>query len=121
MWLSRSFLKEKKDRYASVGVVGGSEDVRVSAASESGTEHCAMVVPAGMISVPSKEDEAVIIETKDCPVCVGVKRGYYGNNYSPGEVILFSDGGSRILLDNQGDIYITAGHLYLNGEEIGNA
>lgn len=120
MWITRNLLKENNDSPASVSIVGSSADVSVSAASEKGTEHCAMVVPAGMISVPMSDDETVLLETKDCPVCLGVKIGYYGKPYSPGEVILFSRGGSTILLDNQGDIHITAGHLYLNGEEIGN-
>ena len=54
MWLSKKIGEKEYNSGAVTGMVGGSEDVRLSTVSVDGSGACTMVSLPGIITVPSK-------------------------------------------------------------------
>ena len=112
MWLSKSIRKRSSGAAASTASVSHGADRRVTAAGESGTGQYSSVLPAGVCSVPGKNEEAVIVETNSGRLCLGVKSPYHSFTAEPGEVALYSSGGAVIHLKNDGTIHIRGEIVY---------
>lgn len=113
MWISKNIAEDPDNRAASAGSVGNSANLRISANSADGSGQCAMVTPPGIYSLPMRNQDAVVLQTKNGPVCVGLRMGMFRGEIEPGEIVLRSYGGAEIKLDNEGKVWI-------NGVEVGN-
>lgn len=60
--------------------------------------------PYGVVSVPPKGENAVVLPLKDCRICLGTLSE--SKELEPGELVLFSKGGAEIYLCNNGKVYI---------------
>ena len=106
MWLSRNIRRRKSASVAETAASDNGIDTRVSAVSAQGKGQCEIVNPPGIISVPGKNNNLVIIPADGRQMCIGVRVPYYENNIEPGEVLIMSDGGASIRLANDGNVYI---------------
>ena len=121
MWISKNIAENTgSENIAMTGSIGGSIDLRVSAASGDGTGRCAMILPPGVISLPERDEEAVMLHTRSGSLCIGVKKGYYGGNIEPGETIICSSGGAEIKLTQNGEIHIFCDKIFINEQEVHN-
>lgn len=111
MWLSKNIAKiENKNSSASSGKIKQSADRRISASAANGTGQFALAAPPGMIFIPQKDDEAVVIPTDSGQMCIGVRIPPTEYELEAGEIALYSAGGATIFLKNNGKVII-------NGEE----
>ncbi len=118
MWLSKSIASDKTTAPAVTGVADGSIDARISSYTSEGKGRNALVMPAGMLSLPEKNEKVVTILTEEGAVCLGVKPGYFGGEIEPGEVLLFSSGNASVRLMRDGSIRIKCTSLYINDTEV---
>ena len=92
------------------GRVHYSADRRIAASAADGRSQFALIAPSGMYYIPSKNEDAVVIPTDSGRMCIGVRIPYNTYNLEPGELLLRSEGGTMIVLKNDGKVII-------NGEE----
>lgn len=114
MWISKNMLSGARVVNASAGAVSTGADKRVMAYASGGKGQFATIAPAGIISVPTKNDEAVVVETVSGPMCLGVRTRDHNFEVQPGEIMLASLGGAYLKLANDGKIYINGSEL-ING------
>ncbi len=110
MWISRNLVPKKPDSLVDTAAANCGINTKLSAVSGSGKGQCEMVNPPGIVSLPGKHNDIVIIPTEKGQLCMGVRMPYYEDNVKPGEVLIMSDGGAYIKLANDGKVYI-------NGQE----
>ncbi len=111
MWISKNIISQNDGISASSGKVGHSTNLRVSAVSGNGTGQLIMMTPPGIYSLPTGNQPSVVLQTKNGPVCIGMRMGAFSGVIEPGEIILRSSGGAEIRLSNDGNVYI-------NGREV---
>ena len=107
MWLSKNIRNKKQKSMVDTASSDSGIDTRVSAVSGEGKGQCQIVNPAGIVSVPGKYNDVVLLPTEKGMMCIGVRMPYYERNIEPGEILLMSDGGASIRLANDGKGYIT--------------
>lgn len=110
MWLSKNIVKRNRSISCSAGKIKQSADRRIAASAVDGTGQFSLVAPSGMICIPKKDEEAVVIPTDSGRMCIGVRIPENGYELEAGEVALYSAGGATIFLKNNGKVII-------NGEE----
>ena len=118
MWISKNMAEDKETAAAAVGIARGSTDARISSVTAGGKGRNALVMPAGMLSLPEMNEKEVNITTEEGTVCLGVEMGYYGGDIEPGEVLLFSSGEASVRLKRDGSRCIYCTGLYINDEEV---
>ena len=96
------------------GVIKAGSDRRVSASADNGISDYALVLPSGILSVPSMNDDAVVIPTASGHICVGIRGSYHGFYPSSGEIVIYNPVGTRIWLKNDGKIEIS-GDIEIDG------
>lgn len=111
MWISMNLSNNNQNSPVDTAAADCGIDTTVSAMSAQGKGKCEIVNPPGMISVPGKYNDMVIVHTDSGMMCIGVRMPYYERNIEPGEILLMSDGGATIKLSNDGNVYI-------NGREV---
>lgn len=103
MWLLKNMAQNsKKEKNADRGEIAlpGQTEVNISASGEHiGVPLCA---PCGIAYVPTQGEQAVILPGKDGGVCIGAPVKEKG--LSPGEIMLYSEGGATLVLKNDGSI-----------------
>ena len=108
----------RRGRVYTTGKIKNSADRRGAASAVNGKRQFAIVLPAGIDSIPKQNDDAVMLYEGGEQLCIGVRSLDNSFQIQPGEVAVYSAGGASIELHNNGNIYST-GRVYINGEEIG--
>ena len=104
MWLSEQLSQTKGYSAAEEGNVTLSDVGTVAACGSAEVRNIPIYGPGGMDYVPSEGENVLLLPCSGGTVCVGVLLG--GKSLSPGEISLFSEGGARIVLKNNGDAVI---------------
>lgn len=103
MWLLKNMAQNsKKEKNADRGEIAlpGGTEVDISASGEHiGVPLCA---PCGIAYVPVQGEQAVILPGENGGVCLGSPVRDKG--LSPGEIMLYSQGGATLVLKNDGSI-----------------
>lgn len=118
MWISKNMASDRAAAPAVTGVSDESVDARISSFTSGGKGRNALVMPAGMISLPEKNKKIVTIATEEGTVCLGVEPGHFGGEIEPGEVLLFSSGEASVRLKKDGSIRIYCTAIYINDTEV---
>lgn len=104
MWITRQ-LKKHREISSSSGVVVNGESLLVQGEYEHREPES--VYPFGIYSKSPRGEKAILLNG----IYIGVS-GKRNIDIEEGEVCIFSSGGARILLKNDGKVYI-------NGKEVG--
>lgn len=106
MWISQKMASIKNNILSenSLGEVTNSNGSNVTIQSASEYREIPLIAPYGIAYVPYNGDETVVIPVAGKQVCLGsiVKN----KNLNPGELMLFSKGGAKIILKNDGTVII---------------
>lgn len=111
MWLSRKMKPKAAKSMVETAASDSGIDTMVAAFSGQGRGKCEIINPPGILSVPGKNNDIVVLPAEGRQLCIGVRVPYYENDIEPGEVLIRSDGGASIRLCNDGKVYI-------NGREV---
>ena len=115
MRISERLYKGRSDAlFCDTGRVTNSIKSRVAAECNGGTSMLSMVSPAGIEYIPDKDEDAVILSEDNRRLFMGIRRNHTDNELKAGELLLYSKGGARIYLNNDGEIRIT-GTVVING------
>lgn len=111
MWMNeymsgRSFRKEG----AAAGEVRAAAKGSVSVSATSDYRGVPTAAPAGIAYVPAVGSQAIVAPCESGAVCLGVIADL-PESLEPGELMLYSAGGARIVLKNDGRVLI-------NGREV---
>jgi phage gp45-like len=110
MWISDYITRNSKSSSLSErGSVKGSLDGRLQVNASSDFSRVELAAPYGIVSVPPSGEQTVVINAGGCNVCVGTLSS--PESLMPGELMLSSAGGARLVLKNDGKVYV-------NGREI---
>ncbi len=110
MWLLDYITgKTQVAQIAEKGKVNSSNSNSLGVVSSNQYTALKQTAPYGIASVPPNGENAVVIPLKDIHLCLGTI--CEDRQLQPGELLLFSKGGAKILLSNDGKVYI-------NGKEI---
>lgn len=115
MWIAKNINKNhKKNTSGMTGFIKSGAEKRIAASAENGTAKYRIAAPSGFLSVPFKEEDAVVLSTPSGQICIGVS-SYQEHFYpQPGEVIIYSNSGAQIWLKNNNTIEIS-GNIKING------
>ena len=107
MWLAKNISKIKQNNSTgSAGRIKQSADRRIAASAANGIGQFALVAPSGIVCIPSKDEDAVVIPTDSGQMCIGVRIPSNSFNIEAGEMVLYSAGGAKIYLKNDGKVII---------------
>jgi hypothetical protein len=110
MWLT-SYIAKNKEAVPSVGQVAENSQESLSFNGSSLYKNVQMVAPFGISYCPDNNTEGFLLPVENENVMLGVK-AKIDSSLEPGELLLYSSGGARILLKNNGKVYI-------NGKAVG--
>jgi phage gp45-like len=102
MWLTQQLSAKEKDTNAHCAGVTLSSVSSVCAAGSAEHRDIPVYTPFGIESTPTAGTQILLINSDDGAVCVGSLANK--NSAKPGEVKIFSQGGARITLKNDGYI-----------------
>lgn len=105
MWIPKSISGNTTQRTAERGSVVYSEGGKMSVAGSIGCENVKKAVPYGIAYSAPLGEKTVTIPVGNADVCVGVVENN-NNNLEQGEIMLFSSGGAKIILKNDGTVII---------------
>ena len=97
------------------GLIVSSADRRVAANAVHGKRQTAIVSPGGICYIPKPREDAVMLIDDSEQLCLGVRMLRNDFEIEPGELVLFSGRGSRIMLRNDGRVELY-GEVYVNGK-----
>ncbi len=109
MWIPKMIKESGNRRAAGVGKVSYSGADKVTVSSYEEYDSIATAAPYGIAYVPPTGSKVVLVPLGDTAVCVGVEQQSAGD-LSAGEIMLYSSGGAKIVLKNDGTVVI-------NGQE----
>ncbi len=115
MWLTNYIVKEK-NKSAVNGDVKNASGNTINVDSSSQFNNIRLASPYGIAYNPPNGETAVVIPTETGNLMMGIST-VIQENLQPGEVMLFSGGDAKILLNKDGKIFIT-GKVYINNKEI---
>ena len=99
--------------FCDTGKVTNSIKSRVAAEGNGGTSMLSMVAPAGIEYMPDRYEDAVILSEDDRRLLMGIRKNNTDNDLKAGELLLYSKGGAKLYLNNDGEIRIT-GTVFIN-------
>lgn len=106
MWISQRVASIKNDIPSEncLGEITDSNGSNVTVQSANEYRDIPLVAPFGIAYVPTNGDRSVVIPVSDQSVCLGSL--VEDKNLEPGELMLFSNGGAKIILKNDGTVVI---------------
>lgn len=110
MWLT-NYIAKKNDKTAKTGAVSQSDVNTMSFNGSCQYRRVDFVAPFGISYCPPVGVTGVTVPTDSGNVVVGVN-AVIDSSLEPGELLLFSSGGAKIHLKNNGKVYV-------NGKVIG--
>lgn len=105
MWISEKITKNKKSRPTLNANVSYSNGYSTSVCGSNDFADIDKIAPYGIAYVPPRDERAVVIPVGRGQVCAGVVCSNFAS-VKPGELMLFSEGGAKILLKNDGSVVI---------------
>lgn len=104
MWLSKQINNNKKSEQVSIGKVTLSNNNTVNVRSNTEYKNIPIVLPYGMACRVPLGEFMYILPTDNGNVAIGT----YNNNdiLQDGELMLYSKGGAKIILKNNGSVII---------------
>lgn len=113
MWLGKKIAENRKEREKSMtGTISGENDGGLLLQAAAEYREVASVGPYGVKSLPPAGESAVGVVCGDKTFCLGVEMNPEG--LRPGELVLFSAGGAKITLTQDGKIKLE-GQVLING------
>lgn len=106
MWISKKMASIRKNisDENSLGEITDSIGSNVTVQSASEYREIPLIAPYGIAYVPDSGDETVVIPVLGKRICLGTL--VQDKNLDPGELMLFSKGGAKIILKNDGTVVI---------------
>ena len=105
MWILNYVTKNSApNAEAEQGNVKGALNGRVQINASSDFQTIPVVAPYGIAFVPPAGEKSVVLNAGGESVCIGTVAK--NMSLSPGEIMLFSEGGASIALKNDGYVYI---------------
>lgn len=104
MWITNYIAKEKKDRNI-VGSITNNNGTDFSVMGSSQHKNAKVAYPYGFYYNPPVDETAIVIPTEKGSVMTGVCCEVV-KDLEPGEIMIKSQGGATILLDNRGRVII---------------
>lgn len=111
MWMNEYIAARSGNREGTaIGQVGDAVNGRVSVSATRDYHRLPMLLPAGIVCIPTQGAPTVVMETPGGAVCAGVIT-QPPDDLKPGELMLSSAGGATVVLKNDGRVLI-------NGREV---
>ncbi len=105
MWLADYVTRNRNTRgESSCASVTGSKNGNVSCSAYLEHRDVPIVSPYGVVYNPPENEESAIFDIEGRFMCLGVVAPY--KELSPGELMLYSQGGASIVLKNDGTVLI---------------
>lgn len=106
MWISNKIAVDDKlkIRKASIGDVTMVEGEKIIVQNSDEYRDISIASPKGIAYVPSQGDKVAVIPIGEENICIGVIKE--GMNLKEGELMLYSSGGAKIILKNNGEVVI---------------
>lgn len=115
MWMGRKISAKRKEMEKPVaGIISGAKEGALLLQSSAEYREVVSAGPYGIKSLPPPGETAVGVTSGGKTFCLGVEMDPAG--LSPGEVTLFSAGGAKITLTQDGKILLE-GQVFINGTE----
>ena len=114
MWISKKIAVSNISYENLDGEVTYSSSNTVNVQNSSEYRNISFVVPKGIAYSPLDGDKTVIIPVGDKYICAGVVAE--DKNLKPGEIMLYSNGGASLILNNDGKVLIN-GVEFKQGED----
>lgn len=105
MWIPMAIKSASRQRQADSGSTGVSDSLKAEISGSEEYSAVKKVAPYGIAYVAPQGEESVVMPLGGGEVCVGVVSGL-SENLNPGELMLYSLGGAKILLKNDGSVVI---------------
>lgn len=102
MWIAREIAGRKEEQGAQTARVTLTAAGKVAASGAGETRDTPLYAPYGMASVPPEGSPVLLLPCEGQLRCIGTLCGAHG--LEAGEVMLYSAGGARIVLKNNGEI-----------------
>lgn len=109
--------KKSSSLHCKTGMILNSADRRLAANAVHGKRQTAIVVPGGMCYIPRPGEDAVMLSDENEQLCIGIKMLQNQFEIQPGELVLFTENGNRIVLKKNGRIELF-GDVYINGTKL---
>lgn len=107
MWISKNISNIKNNNdIAYEGKITQSADRRVSVNATNGVEQFSLMAPPGIVYIPKKSENAVVLSTDMGKMCIGVRIPQNSFELEAGEIMLYSSGGATVILKNDGKVII---------------
>lgn len=113
MWLLQQIVKEQKGALSEQGNVIKSNETSVGVNATTTHNDIPLYGPYGYESIPPKQEDVLLVPCQGESVCAGVKMP--SSSLKAGEIRICSQGGTEIILKNNGDIYFGVARLTKEG------
>lgn len=111
MWISKQISGAcKQARSAKTGEVTSTQEGTVTVQSEQEHREISTAAPFGIVSIPPIGTKAVVTPTEQGFVYTGAIN-QQADGLEPGELMLYSSGGAKIVLKNDGKVLINGREL----------
>lgn len=115
MWLGKKIAsRQREPERPMVGMISGEQNGGLLVQSSSEYREVAAAGPYGVKSLPPTGENAVGVVSGERTFCLGVEMD--PEDLQPGELVLFSSGGAKITLTQDGKIQLV-GQVFINGAE----
>lgn len=104
MWLLDAMSKKENTQSAEQGTVTQYNSGKTDVYTSNFFKEIALCAPYGILFAPPQGEKAVVLPLADQAVCLGTISEK--ETVQPGELLLYSKGGAKILLSNDGKVYI---------------
>lgn len=111
MWISKQISGVcKKTRCAKTGEVTSTQNGDITVQSEQEHREIKAAAPFGIVSIPPVGTKAVVTPTEQGFIYTGAIN-QQADGLEPGELMLYSSGGAKIVLKNDGKVLVNGREL----------